>query len=137
MSLFRIFDVAGSGMSAQSVRLNTIASNMANANTTNGDVTKVYRAKQPVFTTVLQGAEADPASSGVEVTRIVESDKPLEKRYEPQNPLADKEGYVYQPNVNMVEEMTNMISASRSFQNNVEAMNTAKQMMLATLRLGE
>ena len=137
MSLFRIFDVAGSGMSAQSVRLNTIASNMANANTTNGDATKVYRAKQPVFSTVLQGAEADPASSGVEVTRIVESDKPLEKRYEPQNPLADKEGYVYQPNVNLVEEMTNMISASRSFQNNVEAMNTAKQMMLATLRLGE
>lgn len=137
MSLFKIFDVAGSAMSAQSIRLNTIASNMANANTVNGDITKVYRAKQPVFATVLEGFDPNRASAGVEVTGIVESNRPLEKRYEPQNPLADKDGYVFQSNVNVVEEMTSMISASRSFQNNVEAMNTAKQMMLATLRLGE
>lgn len=137
MSSFKIFEVAGSGMSAQSVRLNTTASNLANADSVSGDPNQVYRAKHPLFEAVRAGIGSNAPSAGVTVKGIVESDAAPMARYEPGNPLADANGYVYAPSVNIVEEMVDMISASRSYQNNVEVMNTAKEMMLATLRLGQ
>jgi flagellar basal-body rod protein FlgC len=137
MSSFKIFDVAGSGMSAQSVRLNTTASNLANADSVSGDPNQVYKAKHPLFEAIRAGLGANGVSNGVAVKSIYESTAPATARYEPGNPLADANGYVYAPAVNAVEEMVNMISASRSYQNNVEVMNTAKEMMLATLRLGQ
>lgn len=137
MSSFKIFEVAGSGMSAQSVRLNTTASNLANADSVSGDPNQVYKARHPLFEAVRAGLGANAATSGVSVKGIVENQAPPAARYEPGNPLADANGYVYAPNVNTVEEMVDMISASRSYQNNVEVMNTAKEMMLATLRLGQ
>ena len=137
MSSFNIFNIAGSGMSAQSVRLNTTASNLANADSVSGDPNQVYKAKHPLFEAIRNGLGKDAASSGVAVKGIFENPEAPSARYEPGNPLADGNGYVYAPNVNTVEEMTDMISASRSYQNNVEVMNTAKEMMLATLRLGQ
>jgi flagellar basal-body rod protein FlgC len=137
MSSFKVFDVAGSGMSAQSVRLNTTASNLANADSVSGDPNQVYKAKHPLFEAIRAGLGTNGVSNGVAVKGIYESSAPATARYEPGNPLADTNGYVYGPAVNTVEEMTNMISASRSYQNNVEVMNTAKEMMLATLRLGQ
>lgn len=139
MSLFKVFDIAGSGMSAQTVRLNTTASNLANAGSVGNSEATTYRARHPVFSAVMQelhGAQ-DPASQGVQVLGVVESQEPLERRYDPSHPLANDEGYIFLPNVKMVDEMVNMISASRSYQNNVEVMNTSKQMLLATLRLGQ
>jgi flagellar basal-body rod protein FlgC len=130
-------------MSAQSVRLNTVASNLANADSVSSDPSTVYRAKHPVFQavmdqgTVSSGGSADPATAGVQVTGIAENQATPEARYDPGNPLADAQGYVYAPAVNVVEEMTDMISASRSYQNNVEVLNTARDMMLATLKLGQ
>jgi flagellar basal-body rod protein FlgC len=137
MSSFKIFDVAGSGMSAQSVRLNTTASNLANADSVSGDPNQVYKAKHPLFEAIRAGMGANAATNGVSVRGIVEDQAAPAARYEPGNPLADANGYVYAPNVNTVEEMVDMISASRSYQNNVEVMNTAKDMMLATLKLGQ
>jgi flagellar basal-body rod protein FlgC len=143
MSDFKIFDIAGSGMSAQSVRLNTVASNLANADSVSGDPATVYRAKHPVFKAVLGdglgagGANADAATATVEVTGIAENPATPQTRYDPGNPLADAQGYVYAPAVNVVEEMTDMISASRSYQNNVEVLNTARDLMLDTLKLGQ
>src|SRR3954447_10417400 len=137
MSSFKIFEVAGSGMSAQSVRLNATASNLANADSVSGDPTKVYKAKHPLFEAVRASLGKNNPGTGVNVRGIVESQAAPTARYEPGNPLADTNGYVYAPNVNTVEEMVDMISASRSYQNNVEVMNTAKDMMLATLRLGQ
>ncbi|WP_045860471.1 flagellar basal body rod protein FlgC [Teredinibacter purpureus] len=146
MSLSNIFNVAGSGMNAQSIRLNTTASNIANAETASSSSELTYRGRHPVFSAVqaaaLQGntmsAQHDtPESMGVRVQGIVESDAPLQPRYEPENPNANEDGYVYYPNVNIVEEMTNMISASRSFQVNVEVMNAAKQMVQRVLSLGQ
>lgn len=137
MSSFKIFDIAGSGMSAQSVRLNTTASNLANADSVSGDPTKVYKAKHPLFEAVRASLGTNNPSASVNVKGIVENQAAPSARYEPGNPLADANGYVYAPNVNTVEEMVDMISASRSYQNNVEVMNTAKDMMLATLRLGQ
>jgi flagellar basal-body rod protein FlgC len=137
MSSFKIFDVAGSGMSAQSVRLNTTASNLANADSVSGDPNQVYKAKHPLFEAIRAGLGTNGVSSGVAVKGIYESSAQATARYEPGNPLADTNGYVYAPAVNTVEEMVDMISASRSYQNNVEVMNTAKEMMLATLRLGQ
>lgn len=144
MGLNSVFDIAGSGMSAQSLRLNTTASNMANAQSASSSAEGVYRGRHPVFAAI-QGdamaqafnAEGPSPSAGVNVMGIVESDAPLQRRYEPQHPEADEEGYVFYPNVNVVEEMTNMISASRSFQMNVEVMNSAKQMMQRALTLGQ
>jgi flagellar basal-body rod protein FlgC len=136
MSSFRIFEIAGSGMSAQSVRLNTVASNLANAESISGDPARVYRAKHPVFQAV-QASAAEPAGSGVKVLGVTESSAEPLRRYEPGNPLADPEGYVYAPSVNVVEEMVDMISASRAYQNDVEVMNTARNLMLATLKLGQ
>lgn len=150
MSLVNIFDVAGSGMNAQTVRMNTTASNLANAQTASSSADQVYRNRQPVFAEMqrdamlgMQGGDGmsfggeAPAGRGVQVMGIVESDAPLQRRYEPNHPQADEEGYVFYPNVNPVEEMTNMISASRSFQMNVEVMNSAKQMVQRALTLGQ
>jgi flagellar basal-body rod protein FlgC len=137
MSSFKIFDVAGSGMSAQSVRLNTVASNLANADSVSGDANNVYKAKHPIFEAVRQGLGKHAQTTGVAVRGIVENQAPPSARYEPGNPLANADGYVFGPNVNVVEEMVDMISASRAYQNNVEVMNTAKDLMLATLRLGQ
>lgn len=136
MSSFKIFDIAGSGMSAQSVRLNTVASNLANADSVSGSPQGVYRARHPVFRALVGGA-GEPASAGVGVAGIVESKAAPETRYDPGNPLADAQGYVYAPSVNVVEEMTDMISASRSYQNNVEVLSTTRDLMLATLKLGQ
>lgn len=137
MSSFKVFDIAGSGMAAQSVRLNTVASNLANANSVSGDPQAVYRARYPVFQAVRNAIAGDGDSAAVRVAGIVESSQPALMRYEPGNPLADPNGYVYAPNVNAVEQMVDMISASRSYQNNVEIMNTSKEMLLATLRMGQ
>jgi flagellar basal-body rod protein FlgC len=135
MSSFKIFDIAGSGMSAQSVRLNTVASNLANADSVSGDPNNVYRARHPVFQAVMGGTDLGTAQ--VNVTGIAQSQTAPETRYDPGNPLADAQGNVYAPNVNVVEEMADMISASRSYQNNVEVLNTSRDMMLATLKLGQ
>jgi flagellar basal-body rod protein FlgC len=137
MSLFKIFDIAGSGMSAQSVRLNVTASNLANAQVAASSAGEAYKSRHPVFSAVMDEYSANNASSGVKVDNIIESQAPPQKLFQPDNPMADKEGYVYMPNVNMVEEMANMISASRSFQSNVEVLNTTKQLMLRTLQLGQ
>jgi flagellar basal-body rod protein FlgC len=138
MPSFKIFDVAGSGMSAQSVRLNTVASNLANADSISGDANKVYKARHPIFEAVKSAMNRqDGSGAAVHVKGIMESQATPSARYEPGNPLANAEGYVYAPNVNVVEEMVDMISASRAYQNNVEVMNTSKDMMLATLRLGQ
>lgn len=137
MSTFRVFDIAGSGMAAQSVRLNTVASNLANANSVSGDAATVYKARHPVFEAVRAAMGSDPNGAAVRVRGIVEAETPALARYEPGNPLADANGYVYAPNINTVEEMVDMISASRSYQNNVEVMNTSKEMLLSTLRLGQ
>ena len=141
MSSFKIFDIAGSGMSAQSVRLNTVASNLANADSVSGDPTSVYRARHPVFQAVHAAVRGSLArmqpEATVRVSGIVESHAPPTVRNDPGNPLADAQGNVYAPNVNVIEEMTDMISASRAYQNDVEVMNTAKELMLATLKLGQ
>jgi flagellar basal-body rod protein FlgC len=139
MSSFKTFDIAGSGMSAQSVRLNATASNLANADSVGSDPRSVYKARHPVFEAVRASLSLskDQPGAAVKVSSIVEKNVPPVARYEPGNPLADANGYVYAPNVNVVEEMVDMISASRSYQNNVEVMNTSKEMMLATLRLGQ
>ena len=142
MSSFKIFDIAGSGLSAQSVRLNTVASNLANADSVSGDPSTVYKARHPVFQAVQQkmlgAADTENQSeSAVRVAGIVESQAAPQMRYDPGNPLANAEGNVYAPNVNVIEEMTDMISASRAYQDNVEVMNTSKDLMLATLKLGQ
>jgi flagellar basal-body rod protein FlgC len=138
MSSFKVFDIAGSGLSAQSVRLNTVASNLANADSVSGDPTKVYKARHPVFEAVRNALNTtNGADAAVRVRSIVESTAEPTQRYEPGNPLADANGNVYAPNVNVVEEMVDMISASRAYQNNVEVLNTSKDLMLATLRLGQ
>ena len=136
MSLFRILDIAGSAMSAQSVRLNTTASNLANADSITSSADTTYRARRPVFAAALDNA-MDGASAGVEVTGIVESDAPLIREYSPNHPLADKDGYIFRPNVNQVEEMADMMSASRAYQTNVQVADSAKQMLLQTLRIGK
>jgi flagellar basal-body rod protein FlgC len=147
MSLLGIFNIAGSGMSAQSIRLNTTASNLANAQSVASSTSETYRARHPVFAAIKGNIDAEgpdafaqgvfsSSGKGVQVLGIVESQAPLQLRYEPQHPLADAKGYVSYPNVNIVEEMADMISASRSFQMNVEVMSTAKTMMQKVLTLG-
>ena len=135
MSNLPIFDVAGSAMTAQSVRLSTVASNLANADTVAGSPDAVYRAKQPVFSA--QPIAGDPALAGVRVTAVNESAAAPIKRYEPNHPLADAQGYVYAPDVDPVAQMVDMISASRSYQADVEVLNTAKELANATLMLGK
>ena len=140
MSLDSVFSIAGSGMNAQSLRLNTTASNLANADAAASSIEETYRGRHPIFAALKDTLDMDRngnAAVGVGVLGIVESDAPLQPRYEPGHPLSDEEGYVYYPNVNVVEEMTNMISASRSFQMNVEVMNSAKQMLQRAISLGK
>lgn len=148
MSLGSIFDIAGSGMTAQSLRLNTTASNIANAETASSSTEQTYRARKPVFAAIQQsmlnpsqqgqafGSEEGPGA-GVRVEGIVESDAELQMRYQPDHPAANEEGYVFYPNVNVVEEMADMMSSSRSFQMNVDIMNSAKSMMQRILTLGQ
>jgi len=125
-------------MSAQSLRLNTTASNIANADSVSSSIDETYRARHPVFAAEMQKAAAGQESSvGVQVLGVVESDKPLNIEYSPDHPMADKEGYIYKPNVNVIEEMTNMISASRSYQTNVQLAESAKNMLNKTLTLGQ
>jgi len=135
MSLFNIFNVSGSAMSAQGQRLNVVASNIANADSTTSADGTTYRAKQVVFAVVPMAN--NQAASGVKVQQVVEDQSPLKRVYDPKHPQADGDGYVTMPNVNVVEEMVNMISASRSYQTNVETMNAAKTMLLKTLTLGQ
>jgi len=136
MSLFKVFDVAGSAMNAQSVRMNVTASNLANAGNVSGDPDKVYRAKQPVFSTFSSSLADQSGVQGVRLQGVVESNAPIQVRYQPGHPEANAEGNVYASNVSTVEEMVNMMSASRSYKNNVEMINTTKDLLLQTLSLG-
>jgi len=150
MSLSNIFDLAGTGMSAQSIRLNTVASNIANAESVSSSTGETYRARHPVFSVIRDQVNQDVFGSGfgndfnnmssgygVQVDGIVESQADLRQKYQPDHPEADADGYVYYPNVDVVSEMADMISASRAYQTNVEIMNTAKQMMQKVLTLGQ
>ncbi|GAB1394036.1 flagellar basal body rod protein FlgC [Rhodocyclaceae bacterium] len=133
MSDFRIFSIAGSALTAQSARLNAVSSNLANADSVAGADGQPYRAKQVVF----KATPVEGGGVGVRVTQVVDSAAPLRQVYEPNNPAANEQGYVSMPNVNVVEEMVNMISASRAYQTNAEVMNTAKQLMMKTLAIGQ
>lgn len=134
MSLFNVFNIAGSAMTAQSQRLNVVASNLANADSATGPDGKPYKAKQVVFSTM---PIPDQVGQGVKVNAVVEDNSPMKVIYDPKHPMADDKGYVTLPNVNPVEEMVNMISASRSYQNNVDVMNTSKSLLLKTLTIGQ
>lgn len=134
MSLFNIFNVAGSGMSAQSQRLNVVASNIANVDSTTSANGQAYRQKQVVFAAVQM---AGPQAHGVKVQQVVENASPPRMLFDPKHPQADEKGYVAMPNVNVVEEMVNMISASRSYQTNVDTMNAAKTLLMKTLAIGQ
>lgn len=136
MSIDRIFGVAGSALNAQTTRLNTIASNLANAGSVAGSEKDAFRAKRAVFKTVLdeqRGLQAAPHAGGVKVDGLADDPSPVRRVYEPTSPLADKEGYVYSSNVNEMTEMVEMMAASRSYQNNVEVVNTARQLMMRTI----
>lgn len=133
MSDFRIFSIAGSALTAQSARLNAVASNLANADSVAGADGQPYRAKQVVF----KATPVEGGGMGVRVTQVVDSAAPLRMTYDPANPAANEQGYVSMPNVNVVEEMVNMISASRAYQTNAEVMNTAKSLMQKTLAIGQ
>ncbi|HET7866566.1 MAG TPA: flagellar basal body rod protein FlgC [Burkholderiaceae bacterium] len=134
MSMLQIFNVSGSAVSAQSQRLNTVASNLANADTVAGPDGQSFKARQVVFQTVAMG---DAGTAGVRVSTVTEDQTPGRRVHDPKHPGADADGYVTYSNVNPVEEMVNMISASRSYQNNVEVMNTAKSLLLKTLQMGQ
>lgn len=133
MSLLNVFSIAGSALTAQSARLNAVASNLANADSVVGADGQPYRAKQVVF----KATPVEGGGIGVRVTQVVDSAAPLRMMYDPKNPAADARGYVAMPNVNVVDEMVNMISASRSYQNNAEVMNTAKSLLQKTLAIGQ
>jgi flagellar basal-body rod protein FlgC len=134
MSLFNVFNVSGSAVSAQSQRLNVVASNLANAESVAGPDGQPYKARQVVFQTQLVGAEQ--SSAGVRVAQVIEDNAAPRRVHNPDHPLADEQGYVTMSNVNPVEEMVNMISASRSYQTNIDVMNTAKSLLQKTLQLG-
>jgi len=133
MSDFRIFSIAGSALTAQSARLNAVASNLANADSVVGSDGQPYRAKQVVF----RATPVEGGGLGVRVSQVVESAAPLRMTYDPANPAADERGYVAMPNVNVVEEMVNMISASRAYQTNTEVMNTTRMLLMKTLAMGQ
>jgi flagellar basal-body rod protein FlgC len=151
MSVFRILDIAGTAMNAESVRLNATASNLANAESVSSSVETTYKARRPLFAAAMDEAMAvsnesgepsdpvtgEPYGIGVGLRGIVESDAPAIREYNPKHPLADKDGYIYRPNVNPVEEMTDMISASRAYQTAVQVASNAKSMLQATLRMGQ
>jgi flagellar basal-body rod protein FlgC len=140
MSLFNVFNVAGSALNAETIRLNTTASNLANAESSDGDPTKVYRGRHAVFQTMMDQTDTswdgETASAGVRVLGVVESSAPPTMHYQPDNPKANKDGYVFSSNVNSIEEMTNMISANRSFSTDVECINTARDLLLKTIAMG-
>ena len=137
MSLFNVFAIASTALDAQSKRLNVVASNLANAESTTSSTGQPYRARQVVFQAVPMGGNQLKYGAGVQVSEVIEDSSPPRKVYDPKHPAADKEGYVTYPNVNAVEEMVNMISASRSYQNNVDVMNTSKSMLIKLLTLGQ
>lgn len=136
MSSFKIFDIAGSGMNAQNLRMNIVASNMANVDAVSSSVDQTYRARQPVFRALMDDLGTGGPAVGVRMAGVVESRAPLVREYQPHHAMADEQGYIYRPNVNMVEEMANMISASRAYQNNVEVVNATRRMISATINLG-
>lgn len=144
MALYNIFNIAGSSMNAQSVRLNTVASNLANADVASGNAKDVYRSRQPVFAAVMdsinsagqQNTTQAQSSVGVRVAGIVESQAVAKQEYQPDHPLANEQGYIFKSNVNTIEEMANMMAASRSYQNNIEVFNTSKQLLMKTLNMG-
>ena len=135
MGLLANFQISGSAISAQSLRLNTTASNMANAETVASSEQQAYRARETVFQSYLFDQHR-PAEAGVKMLGVVNSQAPVRSKYDPQHPMANEQGFVFTSNVNAVEEMVNMLSASRSYQNNVEVLNTSKELMLRTLSLG-
>lgn len=138
MSLFNVMDIASSGMSAQSVRLNTTASNVANANSVSSSYEDTYKARHPVFAAELQQATQDLSNGAkVQVLGVVESQKPLQIEYSPGHPMADENGYIYKPNVNIVEEMADMMSASKAYETNVQVADTTKRIFRNVLRLGQ
>lgn len=134
MSLFSVFNVAGSAMAAQSQRLNVVASNLANADSATSSTGEAYRSRQVVFRTI--DVSADKAK-GVKVAGVVHDPSPMRVVYDPKHPMADKKGYVTLPNVNVVDEMVNMMSASRSYQNSVDMMNVTKTLLQKTLSIGQ
>lgn len=142
MSSFKIFDIAGSAISAQNTRLDLVASNLANADTVSSSIDQTYRSRQPVFAAELANAmdqvgKGGDGATGVKVVGVVESQAPLRMEYQPDHPLANADGYIFRPNVNTMEEMANMISASRSYQDNVNVFDTAKRLILQTLQMGQ
>ncbi len=137
MALLDAINIAGSAMSAQTIRLNVTASNLANVDTVASSAEQAYRARQPVFESVMSSFMSSDQSMGVRVSQIVESRAAPRQQYQPEHPNANEQGYVYLPNVDPIEEMANMMSASRAYQNNVEIINTSKEMLLRTLSLGQ
>ena len=137
MSLMNVFGVSHSALTAQSDRLNLIAENLANAEVQSGEPETAYKGQYPLFRSVLQAQQGDGTGMGVKLEGTVEDTRPARSSYEPGNPLADDEGFVYMSNVNSVQEMANMMQATRSYQTNVEMMNTAKQLLMRTLTLGQ
>jgi len=138
MSVFKVFDIAGSGMSAQMLRLNTIASNLANADTIATNENDVYQARHPIFETVMQaqGGNSDDVAT-VRVREIMQEQTMAIPQYRPNHPLANDEGFVFSPAIDSIAEMADMISASRSYQNNIEVLSTVKEMTLRTLQMGQ
>jgi len=137
MSLFNVMSISGTGMEAESVRLNTTASNIANANSVSSSYEETYKARYPVFAAELARASDEQSKGvGVEVKGVVESDAPLQIEYAPNNPMADENGYIYKPNVNIVEEMANMMSASKGYETNVQVADTTKRLFRQVLQLG-
>lgn len=137
MSLFNVMNISSTGMEAENLRLNTTASNIANANTVSSSYGETYKARHPVFAAEMQRATDAQKGAGVQVKGIVESDKPLQVEYAPHNPLADENGYIYKPNVNVVEEMANMLSASKGYETNVQVADTTKRLFRRVLQLGQ
>ena len=142
MSLMKVFDIAGSGMSAQSLRLNTVASNLANANTVSSSIEKTYQPRHPLFQAIQDqfmtlSDEISESGQGVQVLGIFEDKSQPRPIYQPDHPMANEDGYIFMPDVNAVEEMADMISASRAFQTNVDVMDAAKQMTQRVLQLGQ
>lgn len=136
MSMFRTLDISATGLQAQTIRLNTIASNMANVDSISSNAEDTFRGKKPVFETIMDEATGQ-ATGGVRIKEIVENKAPLKMEYMPNHPMADEKGYIYRPNVNVVEEMADMMSASRTYQTNIEVMNTSKQLLLRTIQMGK
>ena len=137
MTMLTAMKISSSAMTAQMVRMNTTASNLANMDVVGSSPEDAYKAKKPIFRTVMEKFSETDYQAGVRVTGVSQTERPNIRRYEPQNPSADEEGFVYQSNVNSIEEMVEMTNASRSYQTNVEVMNATKKMMMATLQLGK